>query len=116
MHYNGIEKRKFKRVRCPCKIWIYSISEHTILTHTENISAGGVRVLIEEKLDIDSIVGIEVKLKENTIACKGRIVWVVNRHSPYKKGICYNDTGIEFLEITDRQRDCIDKFIENICK
>jgi c-di-GMP-binding flagellar brake protein YcgR len=116
MHYDGIEKRRFHRVRCPCKILIHDIPKHTIATHTENISAGGARVITEEKIDNNSIVDIEIKLKEDTIICKGKIVWVVDRHSPYKKGIIYHDTGIEFHEIKDEQRSIIHNFIKFICK
>jgi c-di-GMP-binding flagellar brake protein YcgR len=116
MHYHGIEKRKFQRVRCPCKISIHTIPEHVITTHTENISAGGVRILTEEKIENNLAVDIEIKLKENTIACKGKIVWVVDRHSPYKKGIIYHDTGIEFDEIKEEQRSIIHDFIKVICK
>jgi c-di-GMP-binding flagellar brake protein YcgR len=116
MHYNGTEKRRFKRVRCPCKILIHNIPEHTIITHTENISAGGARVILEERINTDLIVDLEIKLKEDTIACKGKVVWVVDRHSPYKKGISYHDTGIEFYEIEDKCRDSIRNFINHICK
>jgi len=116
MHYSGIEKRKFHRVRCPCKILIHNIPERVITTHTENISAGGARVITEEKIEANSAVDLEIKLKEHTIACKGKIVWVVDRHSPYKKGIVYHDTGIEFCEIKEEQRNIIHNFINLICK
>ncbi|MFA6282460.1 MAG: PilZ domain-containing protein [Candidatus Omnitrophota bacterium] len=116
MHYDGIEKRKFHRVRCPCKILIHNIPERSITTHTENISAGGIRILTEGKIDTNSAVDIEIKLKEQTITCKGKVVWVVDRQSPYKKGIIYHDTGIEFHGIKDGQRDIIHNFIKFICK
>ncbi|MFA5008147.1 MAG: PilZ domain-containing protein [Candidatus Omnitrophota bacterium] len=114
MYYDGVEKRKFIRVRFPCKILMYNFPEHTISTHTENISAGGVRVIIEEKIEIGAFVGIEVHLNENKIACKGKIVWVVDKKSPYRKGVFYHDTGIEFYEIGSQDRSTINAAIEKM--
>lgn len=112
--YEGIEKRKFVRVRFPCKILVYNFPEHAISTHTENISAGGVRVIIGEKLEVGTFVNIEVHLKENKIACKGKIAWVVDKKSPYRKGVFYHDTGIEFFEINDEDRNLINVTIEKM--
>lgn len=114
--YNGIEKRKFLRARFPCKISIANFPEHTVSTHTENISAGGVRVIIGEKIEIGSTVGLEMYLKEAVIACKGKVVWVVDKASPYKKGIHYYDTGIEFCDISDRDRNLINSMVEKVAR
>ncbi|MDD4955024.1 MAG: PilZ domain-containing protein [Candidatus Omnitrophica bacterium] len=116
MDYQGIEKRRFIRAKFPCVILIHTLHEHVITTYTENISAGGVRVVIEEKLETSSTVGLEIQIKSNTIACKGRIVWVVDKESPYKKGVFYYDTGIEFYEIKEEGRHIISDAIEEILK
>ena len=114
MYYSGVEKRKFIRARFPCKILIYSFPEHAVSTHTENISAGGVRVIVGEKIETGKIVGIEIHLKENKIVCKGKIAWVVDKKSPYRRGIFYHDTGIEFFEINDQDRNMINMTIEKM--
>ncbi len=116
MDYQGIEKRRFVRAKFPCVISIHTLHEHVITTYTENISAGGVRVVIEEKLETSSTVGLEIQINKNTIVCKGRIVWVVDKESPYKKSIFYYDTGIEFYEIKEDDRHIIDDAIEEILK
>lgn len=116
MDYRGVEKRRFIRAKFPCRISIHTLHEHVITTYTENISAGGVGVIIEEKLEINSTVGLELQISQNIIACKGRIVWVVDRESPYKKGLLYYDTGIEFYEIKDTDRKVINDIIEEILK
>ncbi|MDD4182332.1 MAG: PilZ domain-containing protein [Candidatus Omnitrophica bacterium] len=116
MDYQGIEKRRFVRAKFPCSISIHTLHEHVITTYTENISAGGVRVVIEEKLETSSNVGLEIQINKNIIICKGRIVWVVNKESPYKKGIFYYDTGIEFYEIKENDRRIINDAIEEILK
>ncbi|MEI8349471.1 MAG: PilZ domain-containing protein [Candidatus Omnitrophota bacterium] len=114
MDYSGIEKRRFIRARFPCKIFIHPPHQHIISTYTENISAGGVRVIIEEHLDISTPVGLEVHMKDGVVHCKGRIVWVVGKESPYRKGVTYSDTGIEFYEISESDRVLIKEFIDSI--
>ena len=114
MDFGGIDKRRFVRARFPCKIFILPSCEHIISTHTENISAGGVRVIINECIEIATIVGLEVHMKDIVIHCKGRIVWVVGKESPYRKGVTYSDTGIEFYEISEPDRVIIKEFISGI--
>jgi len=117
MEYSGNEKRRFVRANIPCKIIIYLPAEHTIATHTENIGAGGVRVVINEKLDIFSMVSFELYLKKKVIAGKGRIVWVVERPVEAMDEAASYDTGIEFREIAAADRkligDFVDKVVEN---
>jgi c-di-GMP-binding flagellar brake protein YcgR len=114
MDYSGIEKRRFIRARFPCKISIYTPPQRVITTHTENISAGGVRVIIAERIEISVPVGLEIELKGSLIIAKARIVWVVDKESPYRRGIAYHDTGIEFTEIKDPDRQLIHNFIDEI--
>jgi len=112
--YEGIEKRKFVRVRFPCTILLYNFPEHAISTHTENISAGGVRIIIGEKINTGAIVTMEVHLKDKKIMCKGKVVWVVDKKSPYRKGVFYYDTGIEFCEMSDEDRSAINTTIDKM--
>ncbi len=114
MAWNGEEKRNFIRANFPCKILIYTPSEHTLISHTENIGAGGVRVIIEESLDISSLVGLEIFLSGAQIICKGRIVWVVGKSGSKKAEGNIWDTGIEFYEISDRDRKIIEKFVNTV--
>ncbi len=116
MDFEGIEKRRFVRANFPCKIIIFTPPEHTILTHTENIGAGGIRVIIEEKIGVGEIVGLEIYLNEtkNPISCKGRIVWVMEKQSLYRKNLLFFDTGIEFYEIKKENRETIKNLVEAI--
>jgi len=114
MAWNGEEKRNFIRANFPCKILIHTPSEHILISHTENIGAGGVRVMIEESLDISSLVGLEVFLSGAQIICKGRIVWVVEKSDSKKVENNIWDTGIEFYEISDRDRKIIKDFVNTV--
>ena len=51
--WDGMERRKFPRVQYPCLITLRKETPPSIsiLTHTENISVGGVRVIIAKKIN-----------------------------------------------------------------
>jgi len=115
MDWDGREKRSFVRANLPCKIIIYTLrKEHTIVSHTENIGAGGVRVIIGECLDISSQVGLELFLGGAQIICKGRIVWVVERSGSNNVEANVWDTGIEFREISERDKKVVGSFVKAI--
>jgi len=106
--------RRFVRANFPCKITIYTPDEHTLCTHTENIGAGGIKVIIEEHLETSSLVGLELMLKTTPIVCKGRVVWVTKKESIARRGFFLFDTGIEFYEIKDKDQKKIKSFVEKI--
>ncbi len=114
MVWDGKEKRRFVRANLPCKIIIYTPREHTIITHTENIGAGGVRVILDEDLNISSVVGLEIFLYDEPIECEGRIVWTIEKEESETPGIGRYDTGIEFYKISDKDRDVINNFVEGM--
>jgi len=114
MAWDGTEKRNFIRANFPCKIIVHTPSEHTLISNTENIGAGGVRVIIEESLDISSFVGLEVFLGGAQIICKGRIVWVVEKSGSQKSEANIWDTGIEFYEIAERDRKIVESFVNTV--
>lgn len=114
MRWSGIEKRRFVRVKFPCKIIVCTPEKHVIVSHTENISTGGVRVIIDDKLEISSLVGLEIYLGDRPVICKGRVVWVVEIVSPVLKTPGMNDTGIEFYEIKEKDKKSINRLIKAI--
>jgi c-di-GMP-binding flagellar brake protein YcgR len=114
MSWNGVEKRRFVRANFPCKILVYTPQERTISTHTENIGAGGVRVLIEERMEISSIVGLEIYLAQEPIICKGKVVWMVEKKSCYRRDFIFYDTGIEFVDMKEEDRKVIKNCVEAI--
>lgn len=112
MDYNGREKRRFVRAEYPCNIYILTAPLHTIKCKTDNIGAGGVKVMIDEKLKISSMVGLELYLSDKPIACKGRVVWVIeNKDSGVKNKF---DTGIEFYQISEDNRKAVDVFVQSL--
>ncbi len=114
MAWDGIEKRRFVRANFPCKIIIYLPQEHSLMSHTEDIGAGGLRVIIKEELELSLIVGLEIFLNGEPIICKGRVVWNIEREKESSKDKNRYDTGIEFYEIKEEDRRVIDNLVEAI--
>ncbi|MDD4293989.1 MAG: PilZ domain-containing protein [Candidatus Omnitrophica bacterium] len=114
MDHANAEKRRFIRANFPCKITINTPKKHLITTHTENIGAGGVRVLVEEEMAISSLVELEVSLPKQAIACKGRVVWNIKKNSSYAEQISLFDVGVEFFEINQIDKDIVDAFVKSI--
>ncbi len=114
MKENNSDKRRFIRADFPCRIVIYGPQEHEIMSHTENIGAGGVRVIINEELNISSVVDLEVYLDTDPVKCKGRIVWVVGKVNPITGQPRMFDTGIEFYQISQENQEVINSLVKAI--
>ncbi len=108
-----IEKRKFPRVNIPCKIsCVFGERLLVFNNHTENLSATGMRVILEEKLSISTIVDIELLLldREKHLKCKGQIVWTKEINPPETEPRIF-DIGIKFIEINDSSQEELKKFV-----
>ena len=114
MDSEGQERRRFPRAAFPCKIAVGS-PIRWLASHTENISAGGIRVILEERLGVFTPVSLEIFLeKERSIKCKGKIAWVKEEVNPLEiegEPIMF-DTGIEFTQINDSDKEYIKKLVK----
>ena len=117
--WNGINRRRFPRANYKCLISIQKrLTSKTISTHTENIGAGGICVLLKEDLGLFQGVDIELYLDEAKPPIKsgGTIVWVVKKSEPKQKGVYMYDTGVEFIDIRPEDREKITEIVEDILK
>ena len=117
--WNGINRRKFPRANYKCLITIKKrLTAKTISTHTENIGAGGICVLIKEDLGLFQGVDLELFLEDAkpAIKCGGTVVWVVKKSEPKQKGSYIYDTGIEFIDIRPEDGDRISETVEEILR
>lgn len=96
MDWEGKERRKFVRGDLPCKVFIYVPQGHIISSYTEDISQGGARVLLEERLDVGSFIAVEIYSDEEPLIRKGKVVWVKEKQGTNRLGTAWFDTGIEF--------------------
>ena len=115
MSWDYIERRQFVRAKLPCTITIFKPQDRIIRCHTENISAGGIRVILEERLLIPSVVTLEIHMtNEKPILCQGKIIWAFARTLKPNKASILFDTGIEFYEIKDQDRESIEGLVASI--
>ncbi len=104
------ENRRFIRIAVPCKIFISLPRKHTIVTYTEDIGDGGIRININEKLSYSSIVDLEIYIKDEKIITQGEIAYTLY----YKKTPLYYSTGIEFHNMKEVDRRLVSDFINEI--
>ncbi|OGX02994.1 MAG: hypothetical protein A3G87_05015 [Omnitrophica bacterium RIFCSPLOWO2_12_FULL_50_11] len=114
MGWSGFDQRSFPRVQAKCDIRILQSAGGIIRTKTENLGAGGVRVILEQELEKLSRVHLRVTLPGSSTSfhCDGRIVWTVRSTEPRLHQVAY-DTGIEFLNLRPEDKDAILTFTEN---
>lgn len=110
------EKRQFPRAVIPCKISTVFAERVLVLnSHTENIGVGGIKVILEEKLHVSTEVDLDLFLldKEKPLKCKGKIVWV-DEITPVEIRPRLFDTGIEFTQISDFDKQEVVKFVNTL--
>jgi hypothetical protein len=80
-------------------------------THTENIGAGGICVVLEKQLDKFCLVELVLYLQDGypPVECDARVVWSVKRQEEF-------DTGIEFLNIRDKDVLRLERIIQACLK
>ena len=85
-----------------------------ISTYTEDISEGGLNIVIKENLDIASVVDMEIFIKNAPISCKGKIAWIKTKENTMleDEAITYFCTGIEFQQLTQENLDLIKSCVE----
>ncbi len=107
------EKRQFARIKLPCQITI-TASKTLIYGYTEDIGAGGVRVVIHKKLTNHSLVNLEIyAVKNHPIICKGKVVWVEQKELLYKNNSLF-EVGIKFWQIKKEDKKAIQSLIKCI--
>ena len=106
--YTGGERRKYLRLHAATIE--YSIIGKAALSETsfaKDIGAGGVCIFISEEMETGTLLSLSIYLPnvEEPIKAKGKVIW--KRLSSFLSGQekKHYDTGVEFLEIDDNDRD-----------
>jgi len=114
MSWDSEERRKFVRIKFPCEIILHDPQKHRISTYTENISAGGLRIITKEKIKISSVVSLDIYgIKKEPVVCEGKVIWIFTRKNPYHKDAFF-DVGIEFCQINKRDVNKIKNLVSSI--
>ncbi|HOK41748.1 MAG TPA: PilZ domain-containing protein [bacterium] len=87
-----IEKRKFKRIPVDIEFKYIKILED-ITGRIKNISEDGFCFLTEEKLEPNSYISIEIKIKSKKIKTYAKIIWVKQKD---KKNY---EIGAKFIDL-----------------
>ena len=97
MVWDGRNRRKFPRVLFPCLIKICG-NEDAMLTHTENVSTGGVRVILKSSVAMGTAIEVEIDLMDTQehFCSKGTVVWSEQRKSTETVKPNFFDIGVEF--------------------
>ena len=115
MSWDHTERRQFVRVKLPCKVTVRDNPRSTISCYTENISAGGIRVILQERIKISSSVDLAIETpKQGPIICRGRIVWAFSRTADPEGTTMLFDTGIEFEAINNKDLKTINDLVASI--
>jgi hypothetical protein len=86
----------------------YRYEDKNFLTLTLDLSLGGMKIRTCHPLSQDEELGFKLVLNRNPISLKGRIVY--SQFLPDKQGV----SGIEFIEISDRDRTALKSFLDSI--
>ena len=117
MVWQGFDIRKFPRVDVGLKVNVSSIENSKISIDgiTKNIGIGGICVYSNKKLSIFDRVTVklflDLDLKPEFISCNGQVAWVVKTKEDKEEGY---DIGIQFLNITLKDKSKIERFIQTI--
>jgi len=115
MNWDSKERRKFIRVKYPCEITIRKPQKHMISTHLENISSGGIRFIIKERIEPSSVVDLDLYgIAKEPIVCKGIMKWIFTKKDPYNQDRLLYDVGVEFSRIKKEDVAEIKKLVVSI--
>jgi hypothetical protein len=144
--WDGKERRRFPRAEYPCLLTVRKKTPppFSILTHTENISIGGVRVVIDKEIEVATEVDVEIDLQDTlpNVTSTGKISWVrqflvdrkdqTSRPTPKTKILkatvawikkipaaqegkpASYDTGIQFVTLKDEDRTRIADIVDRL--
>jgi len=102
------ERRRFPRANFLCKIIVRANKKEYFAT-TQNISSGGIRVILEDKLEVGTDTQITI-FTSRQIECQARVVWVL----PADEIQDSFDTGIEFTQISKQDKDFLEVLVDTL--
>ncbi len=108
------ERRKYVRLEASVKVKYTVIGKPgTIKVFSKNISAGGLCLLLDEQLAVDTPLQLEIKIPDlkGSIRAIARVVWQKDFESAGAEPKVYFTTGIEFTGISDFDRFNINRYV-----
>ncbi len=99
-------------------LWLGDEEKEIFLTHTENVSIAGICLILNQRLERMAEVCLELDLLDlkDHVKCRGKVMWVVECKGKGAGGPFSYDTGIEFLDIGETDRNRIHAIIKQLAK
>src|SRR4051812_30321214 len=120
MGWDGLNRRQFPRIVYPCLVKLVAGNQvkDAFLTHTENISVGGVGITVKKEVAILTPVEIEIDLLdgEEHIIARGKVAWSFKRKATEKVKPLFYDVGLEFDTLNAADRKRLEQATENLIK
>ncbi|MBF0570211.1 MAG: PilZ domain-containing protein [Candidatus Omnitrophica bacterium] len=121
MTWEGLNRRKFPRAMFPCPVKLVAAgaaADNVFLTHTENISTGGICIILRKAMEKFTLLDVEIDLMDGQdhIICRGKVVWVVRRKATDPVKPSFYDMGIEYVDIKDEGRKRIQDLVGHLGK
>ncbi|MBN2096900.1 MAG: PilZ domain-containing protein [Candidatus Omnitrophica bacterium] len=118
--WDGVNRRQCPRALYPCLIKVKSSTPPgpPILTHTENISLGGVRVVIPRKIEALAEVELEIDLKDTLppVLAEGIVRRAEELAGSGSGRPRHYDTGIKFTNLNLEDKRRIEIIVTHILK
>jgi c-di-GMP-binding flagellar brake protein YcgR len=114
MEWDGVNRRRFIRVVFPYTVHIKLIDGQKISTYTEDISMGGIKVVINQKPKVNSWVNLEIFIDTKPLVCSGKISWITEKPNPLLEDKQFYEVGIEFCELTKEQNYRLKEYVAEI--
>ncbi|MDD4294450.1 MAG: PilZ domain-containing protein [Candidatus Omnitrophica bacterium] len=96
MSYQGDERRKYARGNLPIKMFVHLPSGKLISVFLSDVSLGGVKLKVPEKLKVDQIIAVELCTEDHPEHINARVAWVHEERTggKTKKNIYF--VGLDF--------------------
>lgn len=109
------ERRRFVRLNTSVKVE-YSVigkDEEEMNSSTKNISLGGICLFLDNLVERGTVLGLKIFILQEIapIQARGRIVWIEEFAVGQEDRAKHIEAGIEFVEITDADRERLSKYI-----
>ncbi len=111
-----VERRKFPRFSLAVKVQ-YQILESSYPREKEaqskNISAGGIRLAVPEKVNIGDLLRLKLSLpgEASAITVRGKVIWVEEFSVSSVLDDKAYDCGIEFVDISAEDQEHISRYV-----
>src|SRR3989338_3876527 len=100
------DRRRFSRVEVPPRLAVDLLqSDHRLTVDAVNISEAGLCLRLEERLEVRSLVNLQLTPPRSgavrnvrAIRCEGRVAWVIQRLDLRDEAPYLFDVGIEFAD------------------